>query len=617
MSRDVAAERERIEAKVSGKTIPSVLAEAAERFPEIRALSWKEDGQWKNLTFPQMREAIADVSNGLLSEGLKRGEFVVILARNIHQHYVADYATVHAGGVPVSLYNTSSPEQIAYILNHCKAALAVVEDRELLEKLLKIRQEVPTLRRVILVTGADEFKDDEWIVGWDHIVAAGKQFGTANPSAFEESWKKVDPEDLLTLIYTSGTTGPPKAVMITHHNALFAGHSLDAVGARPPGDKMVSYLPLAHIAERLTTMYNGAALAGSIYCCPDVADLLPTLLEVKPQIFFGVPRVFEKMYGGIQAKLAAETDETRKQFATFALDIGRQVAQYRAKLVDVPEELQQQFDSIAPILAMVRAGLGMDEIRYVISGAAPIATEVLEFFHSIGLQVQEIYGQSEGSGPTSLNPPLANKLGTVGPAIPGVEVKLADDGEILVRGANVASGYYKEPDLTAETFDSDGWLHSGDIGEIDEDGYVRIVDRKKEIIITAGGKNIAPSNIEGALKQHPLIGQAAVIGDRRPFVSALIVLDNEVAPAWAKARGIAGSSTAELAVDVVVLAEIEAWVAKANERFANVEQVKRYTVLGAEWTAESEELTPTLKLKRRVINDKYSDEIEKMYSSLL
>lgn len=614
MSRDIAVERDEIEKIIAGKTIPLALADSAAQAPDVKAINWKENGDWKGLTFVELRDAIRDVTNAFLAAGLVPGEFVTLMARNVLQHYLADLGAVHARGIGVTLYTTLAPEQVAYIVNHCEASFAVLENRDFLEKFLKIKEEIPKVRKVVLVEGADEFAGDEWIIGWDEFISAGKVYGAEHPDAFEQSWRQVKPEDLLTLIYTSGTTGPPKGVMIDHHNVLFIGHSLDRVGTREPGDKVISYLPLAHIAERATSLYLAPIFQGSIYLCPDPTDLLPTLLEVRPQVFFGVPRVFERVYSGLQARLASEEDETKKQFAMQALDIGRQVVAYEQKREPVPDDLKSQHEMVDQmVFSQIRAGIGLDQVRYVISGAAPIATEVLEFFHAIGLKVAEVYGQSEDTGPTSINPYEAIKIGTVGPSIPGVEVKLGEDGELLVRGPNVTRGYYKDPELTAETFDKDGWLHSGDICELDEEGYLRVVDRKKEIIITAGGKNIAPSNLENALKEHPLIGQAAVIGDRRPFVSALIVLDSEIAPAWAKQHGIDKASVTDLAQDPQIKEEIAKAVEEANKRFARVEQIKKSTILPAEWTPESEELTPTLKLKRRVINDKYADEIERMY----
>lgn len=614
MSRDILTERQEILKEIKGLTFPKAFEQVAQRAPDTKALNWKENGDWKHYTYPEYRDVVRTATGGFLSLGLRPGEFVVFQARNIPQHYIADLAAVHARGVGVSLYNTLAPEQIAYIVNHCEAAYAVVEDVGFLESFLKIKEEIPGIRKVILVNGADEFKGDDWIIGWNEFIESGEAFNKANPTVFDDSWQAVKPDDLLTLIYTSGTTGPPKGVMINHTNVLFVAQSFNRVGERPSGSRVISYLPLAHIAERAGSMYIAPALEGEIYCCPDPLKLAEYLPQVKPHVFFGVPRVFEKVYSGLQARLGAEEDETKKQFVQQALEAGRQVVALQQKGEPVPDDLRQQYEMVDQmVFSQIRAALGLDECLYTVSGAAPISSEILEFFHSIGIKIMEVYGQSEDTGPTSLNPVDKIKIGTVGPSLPGVEVKLADDGELLVRAPNVSVGYYKDPELTKETFDEDGWLHSGDVCEIDEDGYLKVVDRKKEIIITAGGKNIAPSNLENALKDHPLIGQAAVIGDRRKFVSALIVLDHEVAPGWAKSQGISKTSVAELADDPAVVREIDRWVNEVNKQFSNVEQIKKFTILPGEWTAESEELTPTLKLKRRIINQKYADVVDRMY----
>ena len=614
MGRDAIAERDDILKEIGTQTIPQVLEESAKAGPDIKALNWKENGEWKHLTFAQYRDAIRDVANGWLAIGMEPGDFVAIMARNVPAHYLSDLGAVHARGVGVSLYNTLSPEQIAFIVGHCEAKFVVAENRDFLEQFLKIKEEIPKVERVILVDGAEEFEGDDWILSWDQFLEQGREFGKKNPQAFEDSWKKVKQNDLLTLIYTSGTTGHPKGVMIDHLNVLFAGHTLTRLGDRTPGDRVISYLPLAHIAERAGSLYIAPTFLTEVYLCPEVTEMLPTLLEVKPTIFFGVPRVFERIYSMMNAALAGESDESRKQMAEWAIGVGRQVVQYEQKGETVPEDLAQLYQNADQVLSQIRARIGLDEARHVISGAAPISTEVLEFFHAIGMKIAEVYGQTEDTGPTSLNPKERIKIGTVGPACPGLEVKLAEDGEILVRGPSVSEGYYKDPELTAETFDSERWLHSGDIAEMDEDGYLRIIDRKKEIIITAGGKNIAPSNLENALKQHPLIGQAAVIGDRRKFVSALIVLDAEMAPMWGQGHGIASKTVDEMSADPQVNEEIQKWIDEVNKQFSHVEQIKRFTILPTEWTAESEELTPTLKLKRRVIEQKYEDQIDRLYS---
>jgi len=614
MAHNVKAERDELLSAIGNRTIPSALEESALAAPDAKALNWREDGEWKHFTYPQYRDAIKDVTNAYLALGMKPGDFVTILARNVTEHYLADLGAVHARGVAVSLYSTLAPEQIAYIVNHCAAKFVVAENLDFLEKFLKIKEEIPGVQRVILIDGAEQFENDGWVIGWDRFVEDGKKFGAEHPTAFEDSWKKVKQDDLLTLIYTSGTTGPPKGVMIDHLNVLFVGETLNRMGNRQPGDRVISYLPLAHIAERAGSMYLAPIFQTQVYLCPEVTEMLPTLLEVKPTIFFGVPRVFERIHSLMTAGIAAEADEGRKQMVEWALDIGKQVVAYEQKGEPVPDELKQLYENADQVLSQIRARIGLDEARNVVSGAAPISPDVLEFFHAIGLKIAEIYGQTEDAGPTSLNPEDRIKIGTVGPALPGVEVKLADDGEILVRGPNVSKGYYKDLELTAETFDSEGWLHSGDIGELDQDGYLKIVDRKKEIIITAGGKNIAPSNLENSLKQHPLVGQVAVIGDRRKFVSALIVLDHEMGPMWAQSAGIHGGSVDELAADPAVNEEIQKWVDEVNKQFSQVEQIKKFTILPAEWTAESEELTPTLKLKRRVIEQKYAEDIDRMYA---
>jgi long-chain acyl-CoA synthetase len=348
---------------------------------------------------------------------------------------------------------------------------------------------------------------------------------------------------------------------------------------------------------------------------------MESVLEVRPDVFLGVPRVWEKVHAGVLAKLADEPNPRKRKIALRAIEVGKEVVRLqRKKSLTMAEQgrlllLQAQravFEKL--VYAKIRHGMGFDRLKHGITAAAPISMDTMEFFHGIGIRLLEVYGMTEDSGPATTNLPGDFRLGTVGKALPGVEVKLADDGEILVRGGNVVPGYYKDPEKTAETFDADGWLHTGDIGTVDEDGYFKVVDRKKELIITAGGKNISPANLEGWLKQHPLIGQAAAIGDRRPYVSALIVLDAEVAPGWARDNGIEFTDLASFSQDQRVLREIEKAVEEANQHVSNVEQVKRWTVLPTEWTAESEELTPTLKLKRRVVRTKYADVVDTLYT---
>ena len=503
------------------------------------------------------------------------------MLRNRPEFHVADMGVLLAGATPVSIYNSSSPDQIQYLASHCDAVVAVVEDVDFLERFLKVRGELPALRQVVVVDDPDGLAPDD-VVRFDSLL-------DVDPVDIEAAAAAVQPGDLATVIYTSGTTGPPKGVMLSHYNVCWTTESTRrAIGFPVEGFRLVSYLPMAHVAERMVTHYFHVLDGTEVTSCPDPAQLAAYLREVRPNYFFAVPRVWEKLYAGVHAALAADPEKGASVWK--AMEAGA-------------------VDALAP----VRAQIGLDDCKVAFSGAAPIPLEVFMLFLKLGLPMSEIYGMSECCGPMTWEP-FDVHPGTVGPPIPGCEVKLLDDGEVCCRGGNVFLGYLKDPARTAEVLDDEGWLHSGDIGVFDDGGYVKIVDRKKELIITAGGKNISPANIEAALKSFPLIGQACVIGDMRPFVSALIVLDPEVAPAWAKSRGIEASTMAELSRHPDVRAEVERAVAEANARFSQVEQVKRFTLLTDEWLPDSEELTPTMKLKRRGVLTKYAEEIEALYT---
>ncbi|HEX2267279.1 MAG TPA: long-chain fatty acid--CoA ligase [Actinomycetota bacterium] len=614
---EVLAERAAIDAEVEGKTLAHFFARNAENYGGRPAISWQEGTDWKSLTWREYRDRVAAVTLGLKSLGVGRGDFVAIMTRNRPEHAIADMGAVHAGATPVSLYNTLAPEQISYIANHCEAKVAVVEGREFMERWEKVKADLPNLEHVILLQDVEDFSDYEWVLSWDDLVSRGTKALEApgGRDDFERSWREVKPDDLATLVYTSGTTGPPKAVMITHRNVVWTIASLDRDLKYPTGLKAISYLPLAHVAERLATHYLGMYKLAHVHFCPDVLRIFEVVPEVRPQAFLGVPRVWEKVHAGVTAALAAEHDQRKRKIAMAAIEAGREAARLEAEGKPVPLSLKLKrgvFDKL--VYSKIRQKIGLDRSILQVTSAAPISRDTLEFFAGIGLPLLEIYGMTEDTGPATANPPDRIKMGTVGVALPGVEVKLADDGEILVRGGNISPGYYKDPEKTAETFDSEGWLHTGDIGVIDEDGYYRVVDRKKELIITAGGKNISPSNLESLLKRHPLVGQACVVGDGKRYVSALIVLDGEGAPIWATQNGLQTTTVAELSTDPRVTAEIQRAVDDANQHVSQVEQIKRFTILPTEWTVDSEELTPTLKLKRRVIHQKYAEEIESLYA---
>jgi long-subunit acyl-CoA synthetase (AMP-forming) len=613
------AARARLDAAVEGLTVPGAFQRTVASHPDVVALRWKDDGEWRELTYAQYAERVRRTALGMKRMlGLERGDTVNLVMRNIAPFHWIDMGAAHLGCTSVSVYNSLSPDQLAYVVGHSGARVAFVEGT-FLEKFLKVRSELPALEKVVVVEGGSEFEGIEDVVALEEVEAAGgsaSSAASADGRELERLSASVEPGDLCTLIYTSGTTGPPKGVMITHRNIVWTCASYFDWVEREPGWKVVSYLPMAHIAERMTSQYLGMWDAQTITCCPDTTLLAEYVSEERPETFFAVPRVWEKFYFALNNAMEAETDETRKSFILAALDAGREMVAYDQKQEEPPEDLvarHQQLDQL--VLSQVRARLGLDRCQYAVSGAAPLSPKIVEFFHVIGLRIAEIYGMSESTGPASWNPPRGRiKIGTVGPEMPGIEIALAGDGEVMIRGGNVFAGYYRDDEKTKETLTPDGWILSGDIGELDEDRYLRIIDRKKELIITAGGKNIAPSNLENALKKQPIIGQCAVIGDNRPYVTALIVLDGESALSWAERQGIAARSVTELAQDPSVIAEVQRFVDDVNAGVSRVEAIKKFVILSEEWGPESDELTPTLKLKRRVVQEKYADLIDSMYT---
>jgi long-chain acyl-CoA synthetase len=572
---------EKLAEQTRGQTVPSRFLRTVRSRPDGVALRAKDGDGWRELTFAEYADAACRIAGGLRDLGLGRGDRVVLMMRNRPEFFVADMAALLVGATPISIYNSSAPEQVQYLAGHCDAKVAILEDVGFLERVLKVRSELPALEHVVVMEDPEGLAPED-VRSWDSLLAS-------DSVDLEEASKIAQPSDLATVIYTSGTTGPPKGVMLDHANVCWTAESLRLTLAHvaAEGRRLVSYLPMAHIAERMTSYYQQALLGYEVTTCPEPGEVASYMPQVRPEIIFAVPRIWEKVYAGIQAVVAG--DPQQKEAFERALEAGDEA-----------------------VLRPVRELLGLDQVISAITGAAPLPVEILEFFRALGVPLAEIYGLSESSGPMTFDA-VEVRVGTVGRAIPGCEVELAEDGEVICRGGNVFRGYLNDPVKTAEALDADGWLHSGDIGEFDADGYLKIVDRKKELIITAGGKNISPANLEAALKSFPLIGQACVIGDGRPFVSALLVLDTEVAPMWAKQHGIEGASVAELAENPDMRAEIEKCVAEANKRFSNVEQVKKFALLGEEWLPDSEELTPTMKLKRRGIHSKYADVIDALY----
>ncbi len=601
-----------ISALVDGQTIASRFVENSEKNADCVALRWRrEDGSYGQWTYGDYAARVARCAAGLRSLGFGPGQRLVMMMRNRPEFHVLDMAVYFCGGTAISIYNSSSAEQIQYLAAHSEATLAVAEDRAFLERFLAVRGALPALRQLGVV---DPEGAPAGVFRWDALLEHA-------PIDLAQAARAVKPGDLATLIYTSGTTGPPKAVMITHYNVVWTVESTRKALEKHPrfgegetGMRMVSYLPMAHIAERMTSHYQPALLGQEVTCCPEPTQIAMYLREVKPHVVFGVPRVWEKIYGGVQAAVSADPERAKKlkEAVDAALPLVDKIQAGTA--TEQERGLYQFLDEVA--FKNLRALIGLDEALIALTGAAPMPREMQQWFRAIGVPLSDIYGMSECCGPMTWAP-LAIKPGTVGTAMPGVEVKLAEDGEIICRGGNVFSGYFKAEAQTRDTIDEDGWLHTGDIGVMDEQGYVRIVDRKKELIITAGGKNISPANLEAALKTVPLIGQACAIGDDKPFVSALVVLDPDVARVWADKHGLKQATLAELALDPRLIAEVEAGVEQAMASFNRAEKVKRIKILGTDWVPDSEELTPTAKLKRRTILAKYKAEIEEMYATTL
>jgi long-chain acyl-CoA synthetase len=616
MSEDaVARARQEIEREIQGRTLCDLLADhATGDGGDAPAMSWKQDGRWRTRSWREHREHVAEAAMGLARLGVGRGDFVAIMACNRPEHVVADQAAVHAGATPSTFYFTLAPEQIRYCAGHCEAKVAVLENRDMLKRWREIREQLPALRHLVVLDGAEDEAGRDGVLTWDQLVADGREALAADRAAFEELRGRVSPEDAATLLYTSGTTGPPKGVVLTHHNLLYECSALNRLHRLPTGGSSVSYLPLAHIAERVLSIYGPLTLRSHVWFCPDPMQAVEYVREARPTLFFGVPRVWEKVRAGIGAKLAAEENERRRKLAQSAVATGLEVVRRRQRGQAVPLGLRARHAVLdALVLAKIRKAIGLDRCTFASSAASPLAVDVAEFFAALGLPLVEVYGMTETTGVATGNPPDRIKIGTVGPAIAGVEVRLADDGEVLVRGPVNTPGYFKQEEATAALIDEDGWLHTGDVGQLDADGYLRIVDRKKELIITSSGKNVSPANIEGLLKEHPLVGQALAYGDNRPYVVALVVLDHEMVPAWAARNDVAATALAELAAHEQVLQEVQRAVDAANQRLARAEQVKRFEVLPVEWTAESEELTPTLKLRRRIIHAKYAERIDALY----
>jgi long-chain acyl-CoA synthetase len=518
-----------------------------------------------------------------------------------------------AGGVTAGIYTTNAPEQCGYIVQNSGSRFYFAENEEQFDKTLKFRKDASHLEKVIVMEmeGLKRFKDP-LLMSFDDLLKLGKEYDEKHPDLFEQRRSEVKPEDLAVLIYTSGTTGPPKGAMLTHSNLLYMSEAMVDVNPVKDGDETLSYLPLCHIFEQLFTVMINIRYKTIVNFIESPDTVMDNMREVSPTVTCGVPRIWEKYASGIMIRMSDATWLKRMVFKA-CMGIGMKYAGLKLNFKPIPPYLKLAYlAAYAAVFRKLKERLGFDRVRIAYSGAAPISPEVLKFFNAIGLPLVEGYGQTEGTGVTSVSQKGRLKIGKVGQPLPGCQVKIAEDGEILVKGPGIFRGYFKNPEATAETL-KDGWLHSGDVGELDGDGFLKITDRKKDLIITAGGKNIAPQNIENQLKFSPYINDAVVIGDRKKYLVALIAIDEENVIKYAQDNKIQFGTYASLTQAPEIKQLIQKEVDRVNKMLAQVEQVKKFSIIPKKLYEEDGEVTPTMKVKRKSINEAYKDIIEKMY----
>ncbi|MEB4211987.1 long-chain fatty acid--CoA ligase [Mycobacterium sp. 94-17] len=599
---DLTVVRHQSGARVS--TLPQAFQETAALRPDAVAI--RTVGNEVAITWRQYRDRVRKIATGLAALGVERGHTVGLMLRNRPEFHLADAAVMHLGAIPFSVYNTSAPDQIRYLF--CNAGNTIVFTEK--DFLPAVKAAGTGLAHVIVVDAHADDADDYLTL--DDLESRCAEAGFD----FDAAWRAVRPDDVATLIYTSGTTGPPKGVELTHSNVIAEFSAIvDLVDMRPD-DRITSYLPHAHIADRVSGHYANMVLGVLLTDVDDPSAIAQALPDARPTLWLGVPRVWHKIKAGIEAKLGAASG-AKGRLARWAIDTGVRAA--RQTLAGEPLSASLALRrAIADrlVLAKLRYALGLDQLRWGVTGAAPIPAETVEFFWGLGIPVYEVWGMSENTGGATANGPGANKVGSVGKALPGVEVTLAGDGELLVRGPVVMPGYRRQPEKTAEAIDAEGWLHTGDIGTIDADGFVKIVDRKKDLIVNEAGKNLSPVNIEMAIQAaSPLIGQVVALGEARPYVTALLVLDPDAAAAQAAALGIPEPTAAAFAQRAEARETLTAAVREGNSKLSRVEQVKRFLIVGTPWEPGGDELTPTMKLKRKPITEKYSAEIDKLYAA--
>ena len=580
---------------------------------DMPAMLRRVDGRWVTLTWAEYAGQARALAAYFVKDGLTQGQHVAVWTFNRPEFVITSTAAMLAGGSTAPLYQTLSAAEAAYVLAHSDAPIAVVENTEVCSRVLSVRSGLTKLRRIILIDGEPDTAEPGLVITWAQAVERGRAVLADVAQELDDRSERVRASDVATLVYTSGTTGPPKAVMATHQNLIAAIDSLGPLVLLSSGDRVLSYLPLAHILERLNSEIRLYAVGSPVWFASSIAEMPRDIHELRPTCFVGVPRVWEKMAATINAAVDA-MPSTRRRIARWAIRVGEQAVDRRQEgtALTALRRIRLGFADRL-VLRRIRAETGLDQAHTLITGAAPIGVDLLRFFHAIGLEVLEGYGMSENMTVTTLNRHGHARIGSVGRVAPGVELRIATDGEILMRGGVVFAGYYKDATAYAETVET-GWLHTGDIGELDGDGYLRITDRKKDLIITAGGKNVSPSNIEIALHSS-LIANAVVIGDRRPYLAALLALDASGLEAFAAKHNLAADEPFGLTSNPAVLDEVRRWVDTVNGNLANVEKVRRWVVLPVDFSVGIE-LTPTFKVRRKVVDERYSRQIERLYAPL-
>lgn len=597
---------------IAGDTIVDAFRLNVRRFAERPALRWYRGHSWLSLTWSEYGTVVAQVTAGLAEVGINPGDQVAILSGNRTEWHLADFGVLGGGGVTVPLYQTSSPEQVAYTLGHAEARLCFVENERQLSKVLEVRDQLPKLDRVVLFDERHQL-DDPFLMGFAELRSVGARRLEREPDCFEARARAVVPDQLATLVYTSGTTGPPKGAMISHANIMWTIRSASSVLHLREGERFLSFLPLSHIAERMISDFASVAIGGETWFARSLGTVGEDLRVCRPTVFFAVPRVWEKLREAVLDKLDGSRMLQRMIVDRYVELSGRLAGQHAAG-THAPLWMGLPHKAIDVTVGMlIRRELGLDQAHVLVSSAAPIHPDLLRWLGAIGLPVLEVYGQTETCGPTTCNPPEDNRVGTVGPAIPGVRLRIADDGEILVEGGNVCSGYLHDPESTTALLDSDGWMHSGDMGLLTDDGYLRITGRKKDLIITAAGQNVAPEEIESDLRNHELLSEAVVIGDGRRYLTALLTLDVEAMLKWARKRG-KPTEPQDLVSDPDLDDAIGRIIEEVNAKRSRVEHVRAYRVLDHEFGVDSGEMTQTLKVKRNVVIDKYREQVEEMYA---